>query len=76
VKDETGKHSTMEENPSIKVINSVINSPKLIANLFNTHFLTIVEKLNNGTKSLTEEGAIQYMTKAIPRYKSFVYNGK
>jgi hypothetical protein len=34
VKDETGKHSTEEENPSIKVNNSVINSPKLIQYLF------------------------------------------
>jgi hypothetical protein len=67
VKDETGKHSTLEENPSIKVNNSVINSPKLRANLFNTYFLTIVEKLNNGTKSPTEEEAIQCMTKKIPR---------
>jgi hypothetical protein len=66
VKDETGKHSTVEENPSIKANNSVINSPKLIANLFNTYFLTAVEKLNNVTNSPVEEEAIQYMTKTIP----------
>jgi hypothetical protein len=67
VKDETGKHLTVEENPSIKVNNSVINSPKLTANSVNTYFLTIVEKPNNGTKSPTEEEAIQYMTKTISR---------
>jgi hypothetical protein len=44
VKDETGKHTTAEENPSIKVNNNVINSPKLIADSFNTYFLTVVEK--------------------------------
>jgi hypothetical protein len=31
-KDKIGKHSTVEENPSIKVNNSAINRPKLIAN--------------------------------------------
>jgi hypothetical protein len=60
-------HSTVEENPSIKVNNNVINRPKLTANSFNTHFLIIVEKLNNSTKSPTEEEAIQYVTKTIPR---------
>jgi hypothetical protein len=32
VKDKIGKHSTVQENPSIQVNNSVINSPKLLAN--------------------------------------------
>jgi hypothetical protein len=45
----------------------VLYSPKLIANSFNTYFLTTVEKLNKSTKSPTEEEAIQYMTKTIPR---------
>jgi hypothetical protein len=49
VKDKTSKHSTAEENPSIKVNNSVVNSPKLMANTFNIYFLTIVEKLNSST---------------------------
>jgi hypothetical protein len=52
VKDETGKHSTAEENPSIKIHNTVINSPKLTANSSNTYFVTIVEKLNNGTRKM------------------------
>jgi hypothetical protein len=43
-KDRTGKHSIAEENPSIKVNNNVINSPKLVANSFNTYFLITVEK--------------------------------
>jgi hypothetical protein len=67
VKDETGKHTTTEENPSIKVNNSVINNPKLIADSFVTYFLTTVEKLNNDTKSSTEKEAIQYMAKTVPR---------
>jgi hypothetical protein len=66
-KRQTGKHSTGEEKPSIKVHNSVTNSPKLVANSFSTYFLTTLEKLNNGTKSPAEEEAIQYMTKTIPR---------
>jgi hypothetical protein len=41
----------------------------------------IVEKLNNGTKSQTEEEAIQYMTKTIPRTfqeinNTFAYSSK
>jgi hypothetical protein len=55
VKDETGKHTTAEENPSIKVNNSAINNPKLIADSFNSYFLTIVEKLNDHTKSSREK---------------------
>jgi hypothetical protein len=54
VKDETCKHATAEENPSIKVNNGVINNPKPIADSFNTYFLTIVEKLNKNTKTLAE----------------------
>jgi hypothetical protein len=46
VKEEAGEHNTAEENPSRKVNNSVINSPKFIADSFNTHFQTAVEKLN------------------------------
>jgi hypothetical protein len=33
VKDETGKHSTVEEKPSSKINNNIINSPKFIPNL-------------------------------------------
>jgi hypothetical protein len=43
LKDKTHKHSTVEENPSIKVNNNVINSAKLTANSFSTYFLIIVE---------------------------------
>jgi hypothetical protein len=43
VKDETCKPTTAEENPSIMVNNSIINNPKLIADSFNTYFLTTVE---------------------------------
>jgi hypothetical protein len=50
VKDEMGKNSTVEENSSIKVNNSVTNSPKLIANPFNAYFLTIVEKIEQQYK--------------------------
>jgi hypothetical protein len=55
------KHSTTEENPSIKINNNVINSPKLITNSFHTQFLTIVDKMNNGTNIPTNEDAIQYV---------------
>jgi hypothetical protein len=44
VKSEPGKHFTIEENPSVKVNSSVTNGPKLVANLFNTYFITTVEK--------------------------------
>jgi hypothetical protein len=36
VKDKTGTHSMVEENPSIKINNNVINSTKIIANSFTT----------------------------------------
>jgi hypothetical protein len=35
VKDETGKHFTVKENPSMKINNNVMNSRKLIAYSFN-----------------------------------------
>jgi hypothetical protein len=62
VEGKTSKHSTAEENPSIKVNNSVIDNTKLMANSFNTYFLTIVEKLNNDARNPTEEETIQYNT--------------
>jgi hypothetical protein len=46
---------------------NVTNSPKLTESSFSTYFLTIFEKLNNGTKNPIEEKAIQYMNKIIPR---------
>jgi hypothetical protein len=67
VKDKTGQHSTAEENPSAKVNNTVINIPKLMQPHNNTYFLTTVDKLDSGTKFPTEEEAIQYMTRTIPR---------
>jgi hypothetical protein len=66
VKDETSKHTTSEGNP-VKVNNSVINNPKLIADSFNIYFLPVIEKLKKYTKRSTENEAIQYMAKTIPR---------
>jgi hypothetical protein len=40
----------------------LIIGPKLIANFY---FLTITERMNNDTTTITED-AIKYLTKAIP----------
>jgi hypothetical protein len=41
--------------PSIKVNDDLIKKPKLIAHSFNTYFITITERMNNDTKTLTTE---------------------
>jgi len=45
----------------------LIKGPKLIANSFNTYFLTITERMNNDTTTITKEDTIKYLSKAIPR---------
>jgi hypothetical protein len=51
----------------MKEVNIPQNSPERTANSLNTYFLTIVEKLNNSTKTPRKEEVIQYMTKTVPR---------
>jgi hypothetical protein len=53
--------------PSMKINNNVIKNPKLIANSFNTYFLTIIERINSGTTTLTTEDATKYLDEAIPK---------
>jgi hypothetical protein len=65
VKKETGKYSTKEVTPSIKINDSVIKYPKLIAYSF--FFLTIIERMNNDTTILTAEDEKKYLTEAIPK---------
>jgi hypothetical protein len=67
VKKETGKHSTEEVTPSIKINDNAIQNPKLLANTFNIYFLTIIERMNNNTTTLTTEDATKYLTEAIPK---------
>jgi hypothetical protein len=45
---------------------SVTDNPKLITELFNTYFLTTVEKMNTDTKSSAEKAAIQHMANTNP----------
>jgi hypothetical protein len=66
VKKETGKYST-EVTPSIKINDNAIQNPKLLANSFNTYFLTIIETMNNDTTTLTTEDTTKYLTEAIPK---------
>jgi hypothetical protein len=44
VKKETEEYSTEELTPSIKVNDNAIKNPKLLANSFNTYFLTQTQK--------------------------------
>jgi hypothetical protein len=53
--------------PSIKINNNVIKNPKLTAHSFNTYFLTIVERMNNDTITLTRQDATKFLTEAIPK---------
>jgi hypothetical protein len=70
VKDETGKYSTAAGNPSIKINNNFINSPKLTANLFPVN----CRKSNSSTKNPANKQTIQCMTKTV--HKSFACNSK
>jgi hypothetical protein len=67
VKKETGKYSTEEVTRSIKINDNAIKNPKPLANSFNTYFLTIIERINNDTTTLTTEDATKYITEAIPK---------
>jgi hypothetical protein len=67
VKKDTGKYSTEEVTPSIKINGNVIKNPKLVADSFNTYFLTIVERMNNDTTTLTIEDATKYLAEAITK---------
>jgi hypothetical protein len=58
VKKETGKYSTEEVTPSIKINDNAIQNPKLLADTFNTYFLIIIERMNNDTTTLTTEDAV------------------
>jgi superoxide dismutase len=73
VKKETGKYSTEEVTPSIKINDNAIQNPKLFANSFNTDFLTIIERMNNDTTTLTTEDATKYLTEAIPKTFPNIY---
>jgi hypothetical protein len=53
--------------PSVKINDNAIQNPKLLANTFNTYFLTIIERINNDTTTLTIEDATKYLTEAIPK---------
>jgi hypothetical protein len=61
------KYSTEEVTPPIKIKHNAIKNPKLLANSFNTYFLTIIERMNNGTTTLTTEDATKYLIEAIPK---------
>jgi hypothetical protein len=77
VKKETGKYSTEDVTPSIKINDNAIKNPKVLANSFNTYFLTIIERMNNDTTTLTTEDTTKYLTEAIlPKYKSYAHNSK
>jgi hypothetical protein len=67
VKKETGKYSTEEVTPSIKINDNAIQNPKLVTNTFNSYFLTTIERLNNDTTTLTTEDATKYLTETIPK---------
>jgi hypothetical protein len=49
----TVKYSTEEVTLSIKINDNAIQNPELLANSFNTYFLTIIERMNNDTITLT-----------------------
>lgn len=66
VKKETGKHSAEDVTPLKKTNDNAIENPKLFINHFNTYVLTIVKRMNNDTKTITEE-AIKYHAQAIPK---------
>jgi hypothetical protein len=53
--------------PSTKINDNGIQNPKLLANTFNTYFLTIIERMNNDITTLTIEDATKYLTEAIPK---------
>jgi hypothetical protein len=54
VKNETCKLFNAESS-SIKINNNIVNTPKLIANSFNTYFLSTVVQLYNDAKNSTNE---------------------
>jgi hypothetical protein len=57
VKKETGKYFTEEVTLSIKINDNAIQNLKLVANSFNTYVLTIIERKDNDTTTLTTEDA-------------------
>jgi hypothetical protein len=67
VKKETGKYSTEEMTQSIKINDNATQNPKLLANTFNIYFLTIIERMNNDTATLTTEDATKYLAEEIPK---------
>jgi hypothetical protein len=67
VKKETGKYSTKEVTQSIQINDNTIKNSKLSANSFNIYFLTITERTNNDTTTLTTEDTTKYLTEAIPK---------
>jgi hypothetical protein len=67
LKKETGKVSKEDVTPAIKINYNVIKNPKIIAHSFNTYFLTIVERMNNDTITLTREDTTKFLTEAIPK---------
>jgi hypothetical protein len=52
----TGEHSTVEENLSVKINNSITKSPELSKNSFNIYFLIFVGKVSDGIKKCNKGG--------------------
>lgn len=63
VKRETGQPRTQEEDISIKVNGNLITQKSEVENIFNNHFLNVVEKIGS---SCSLENARLYMEEAIP----------
>jgi hypothetical protein len=62
VRKETGRVSTEDEDPSIKIDDNVMKNLELIEHSFSTYFITIMEKVNNETTTLMIEDAAEYLT--------------
>jgi hypothetical protein len=59
--------------PSIKINDNAIKNPKLLADSFCTYFLTIIERMNSDTTTLTTEDTTKYLTEAIPKTFPNIY---
>jgi hypothetical protein len=59
--------ASTEVAPSIKVNENVLKNPKVIAESFDTYFLTIIKKMNSDITALMTEDTTKYLNEGIPK---------
>jgi hypothetical protein len=65
IKHETGKLHLTEQIPSLLMLDEKVDDPEVIADAFNTSFLTITENIN--VHQEVRGDAISFLKEAVPR---------